>query len=403
MSTTRARVGEREVFQPVRVGSLVLRNRFVRAAAFEGRSPDGGVSEDLVRFHEQLAKGGVGLTTVAYGGVAESGRAYPHQLCLWRPGVFEGLRTLVGAVHRHGAAVSLQLAHAGHAANPAWSGGRTIAPSAVRNRFNGSRPRAMDEADLEAVATAFANAAAGAAGAGFDAVEVHSGHGYLLSQFLSPYTNRRSDALGGSIDGRLRFPVQVLQRVRDAVGARFPIFVKMNLRDGFRGGLEIDEAVAVARRFEAEGADALVLSGGFMTRTPFAVMRGDVPYAALRRTVRGVVPRLGAALFARFLLRPVAFREAYFLEDARKVRRAVRLPLALVGGLRTLDGMEQIVREGFELLALARPLVREPDLVQRFASGAASASRCEPCNECLATVARGPLFCPRALDANSPP
>jgi 2,4-dienoyl-CoA reductase-like NADH-dependent reductase (Old Yellow Enzyme family) len=252
----------------------------------------------------------------------------------------------------------------------------------------------MTEEDIATVTDEFGRGAEAAVQAGFDAVEIHAAHGYLLSQFISPYTNRRRDQWGGSLDGRLRFPLGVIRRVREVVGPGFPILVKMNLRDGFRGGLGLDEAVEAARRFESEGGDALVLSGGFMSRTPIYVMRGRVPYRELRREVHGIVGKLGALLFGRLLVPEVPFTEAYFLEDARRVRQAVSIPSVLVGGLRTLSRMEEIVQEGFPFIAMARPFFAEPALLRRFATGTATASRCEPCNRCLAALAAGAVRCP---------
>jgi 2,4-dienoyl-CoA reductase-like NADH-dependent reductase (Old Yellow Enzyme family) len=382
---TERRPPVRQVFTPSTIGGLRLRNRFFRSAAFEGMCPQGEPTDALVDYHRRLAAGGVGMTTVAYAAVSELGRSYPHQLALEAPGTPAGLRRLTDAVHAEGAAASLQLAHAGYAGDPQVAGGRTIGPSRVLNRYKFAYPRPMTDEDIERAAGEYARAAAVAVEAGFDAVEVHAGHGYLLSQF----------------EGRLRFPLEVVRRVREAVAARVPVLVKMNLRDGFSGGLEIDEAVEIARGFEAAGADALVLSGGFMTRTPIYIMRGDVPLAELRRELPRLASRIGSLLIGRFMIPAVPFSEAYFLADARRVREAVHVPLVLVGGLRTLDRMDAIVREGFDFLAMARPFVLEPDLVSRFEHGEATEARCVPCNKCLASVARGPLRCPQFEGAPS--
>jgi 2,4-dienoyl-CoA reductase-like NADH-dependent reductase (Old Yellow Enzyme family) len=355
--------------------------------------PGGEPSAALVDYHRELAAGGVAMTTLAYAAVADSGRSYLHQLCLSKTGTMPWLRRLTDAVHSEGAAASIQLAHGGTAASPAAAGGKAIGPSAVFNRYTFSFPRAMTEHDIETVTEGFGRAARSAVASGFDAVEIHAAHGYLLSQFLSPYTNRRSDGWGGSLENRLRFPVDVIRRVRRAVGPAFPVLVKMNLRDGFRTGLDIDEAVEIAKRYEAEGVDALVLSGGFMTRTPIYVMRGDVPHKELRRDLPGLGHKLAALLFGRLLVRKVPFTEAYFLEDALQVRRVTRLPLVLVGGLRRLEQMEDIVGQGIEFLAMARPFILEPDLVRKLATGAAIEARCVPCNKCLASVASGPVRC----------
>ncbi|MHC4504761.1 MAG: NADH:flavin oxidoreductase [Planctomycetota bacterium] len=381
------------VFTPAAIGGLRLRNRFIRSAAFEGMCPDGEPSAALVNYHRELAAGGVAMTTIAYAAVTESGRSYSHQLCLWKSGTIPGLRRLTDAVHREGAAASIQLAHGGYAASPAVAGGRAIGPSAVFNRYTFSFPRPMTEGDIETVTEGFRLAASSAVESGFDAVEIHAAHGYLLSQFLSPHTNRRSDRWGGSLENRLWFPVDVIRRVRQAVGPEFPVFVKVNLRDGFRSGLELDEAIEIAKRYEAEGVDALVLSGGFMTRTPIYVMRGDVPRKELRRHLPGLGHKLAAWLFGRFLVRKVPFSEAYFLEDALRVRKVTSLPLVLVGGLRRLEQMEHVVGQGFEFLAMARPFILEPDLVRKLETGAAVEARCVPCNKCLASVSTGPVQC----------
>jgi 2,4-dienoyl-CoA reductase-like NADH-dependent reductase (Old Yellow Enzyme family) len=381
------------LFTQAAIGGLRLRNRFIRSAAFEGMCPDGEPSVELVDYHRELAAGGVAMTTVAYAAVIESARSYLHQLCLWKTGTIPWLRQLTDAVHSEGAAASIQLAHGGYAASPAAAGGKAIGPSAIFNRYTFSFPRVMTEDDIETVTEGFGLAARSAVESGFDAVEIHAAHGYLLSQFLSPYTNRRDDRWGGSLENRLRFPVDVIRRVRQAVGPEFPILVKTNLRDGFRGGLDLDEAVHVAQRYEAEGVDALVLSGGFMTRTPIYVMRGDVPYRELRRDLSGCGHKLAALLFGRLLVRKVPFTEAYFLEDALRVRRVTRLPLVLVGGMRKLERMEDVVGQGFEFLAMARPLILEPDLVRKLETGVAVEARCVPCNKCLASVARGPVRC----------
>jgi 2,4-dienoyl-CoA reductase-like NADH-dependent reductase (Old Yellow Enzyme family) len=355
--------------------------------------PDGEPSAALVDYHRELAAGGVAMTTVAYAAVTDSGRSYLHQLCLSKTGTIPCLRQLTDAVHSEGAAASIQLAHGGYAASPAAAGGKAIGPSAVFNRYTFSFPRAMTEGDMETVTEGFGLAARSAVESGFDAVEIHAAHGYLLSQFLSPHTNRRSDRWGGSLENRLRFPIEVIRRVRQAVGPEFPILVKVNLRDGFRTGLDLDESLEIAKRYEAEGVDALVLSGGFMTRTPIYVMRGDVPHKELRRDLPELRRKFAAWLFGRFLVRKVPFTEAYFLEDALHVRKVTRLPLVLVGGLRRLEQMEDIVGQGFEFLAMARPFILEPDLVRKFETGAAVEARCVPCNKCLASVARGSVRC----------
>ena len=390
-------LGDHEVFRRFRLNQLELRNRFVRSAAFEGMTQRGRPSEALTEYHRSVAAGGVGMTTVAYAAVSASARTYDHQLSMVAPDIDVGLRELTDAVHREGAAAAIQLGHCGYFASPQVTGQKTIGPSRVFNTYGLSWPRPMTEDDMESVAEDFARAAVRSREAGFDAVEIHGGHGYLISQFLSPHTNRRRDRWGGDLDGRFRFAALVMRRVRETLGSSFPVLVKMNLRDGFRGGLELDEAVEVAQRFEAEGADALVLSGGFVSKVPMYVMRGEVPFDEFYEGQTSATKKIGILLMGKVVVKAFPYHDNYFLEDSRAVRAAVSIPLVQVGGLRRLEDMERICRdEGFELLALARPLIMEPDLVAKMERGESTASRCEPCNKCVGIMDKGGIRCPLA-------
>jgi 2,4-dienoyl-CoA reductase-like NADH-dependent reductase (Old Yellow Enzyme family) len=305
-----------------------------------------------------------------------------------------GLRRLTDAVHREGAAAAIQLAHAGWFANPRASGARALAPSRVFSPYGMGFPRAMREADFARLRGAFADAARLAVEAGFDAFEIHMGHGYLLSQFLSPYTNRRRDGWGGSLENRTRFPREVALAVREAVGARGAVWAKLNMADGFPGGLEADDGVEVARLLEADGAlDALQLTGGFTGRTPMWLMRGEVPLREMIERERSLVRRLGMRWLAPSLVKAHPFEEAFFLPLARRVRSAVSMPLMLLGGVTKLETIRSALREGFEFVAMARALLREPDLVRRYGSGRASGSLCTHCNRCMLEMERGGTRC----------
>jgi len=255
-------------FTPLKIGKIEFRNRFVRAGAFEGMTPKGQVSERLIEYHRTLAGGEVALTTVAYCAVSRDGLTFEHQLCAEND-IEVGLKRLAEAVHAEGGRVALQIGHAGLFANPRATGVRPIGPDSSFCLFNLARARRASEEDLRRLVENFARAAELVRRAGFDALELHLGHGYLLSQFLSPATNRRRDAYGGSLENRLRFPLEVLRAVRQSLGPALALVVKFNLDDGFCGGLEINEAIEVARALEKAGADALEPSGGFVSRTPF--------------------------------------------------------------------------------------------------------------------------------------
>jgi 2,4-dienoyl-CoA reductase-like NADH-dependent reductase (Old Yellow Enzyme family) len=254
--------------------------------------------------------------------------------------------------------------------------------------------RAATEDDLARLEGDFVAGARLACEAGFDGIEVHLGHGYLLAQFLCPWNNRRTDAYGGSIGNRARFPRRVLRAVRAAVGGRAAIWAKLNMEDGFAGGMTLDDGIEVARGIEADGSvDALQLTGGHTTRSPFFLMRGEVPLRGMIENEKSAVSRLGMRLLARFLIRPYPFEEAFFLASARRFRSALRLPLMLLGGVTRLDTMERALAEGFDLLALGRALLRDPDLPRRLASGELTGGRCVPCNQCVVEMERGGTRC----------
>jgi len=382
------------LFEPAALGPATLRNRIVKSATNEGMTRDGFATDDLVAFHRRVAAGGIGMTTVAYCSVSSDGRTFRHQLWM-RPETVAGLARLVDAVHAEGAAAALQIGHSGYFANRhAIGGARPVGPSRVYNPAGLAFSRAATTADLDRLTDDFATAAALACDAGFDAVEVHVGHGYLLSQFLSPFTNRRRDEWGGGVEGRAAFPRRVLRAVREAVAGRAAVTAKLNMSDGFRRGLTLEDGVAVARMVEADGSvDALELTGGFTSRTPMYLMRGEVPLRDLIDNERSAVRRLGLRLTSRYFLKPWPFEEAFFLPQAREVRSAVGVPLILLGGITRLDTMEAAVGEGFEFVAMARALLRDPDLPLRLQDGSLRASRCIPCNRCVVEMERAGTRC----------
>jgi 2,4-dienoyl-CoA reductase-like NADH-dependent reductase (Old Yellow Enzyme family) len=384
-------------FSPLRLGDLLLRNRIVRAACFEGMCPGGRPSEALVEHHRAVAAGGVAMTTVAYCAVSADGRAYGHEMWM-REEIVPELRRLTAAVHREGAATSLQLGHCGFFASPRVIGQRPLGASRKLCLYRLSFPRVMTAADLERVTEDFVRAAIQAREAGFDAVEIHAGHGYLLSQFLSPWTNRRRDAFGGPLANRLRFPVEVVRRVRSALGGGVPVLVKMNVTDGMAGGLELEDAVEVARALAAAGATALVPSCGFTARTPFLMLRGRVPVREFVQNQKDPLVRLGLRLFGRLVVRTYPFQEAFLFEEARRIARAVPVPVALLGGVSSLDHVEAALAAGLAFVQVGRATIRDPDLINRWRRGEARASDCDHCNRCVAAMDQGGVRCVTRTD-----
>lgn len=325
------------------------------------------------------------MTTLSYCSVSRDGRAFGHELWM-RPDILPGLETFTRTIHQEGAAASIQLGHCGFFASPSVIGHRPLGSSPKFCLFRMSYCREMSQADIQEKTEDFVRAAQLAQKAGFDAVEIHAGHGYLLSQFLSPWTNRRRDDYGGSLENRLRFPVAVIAEVRAAVGQDYPILVKMNQRDGMRGGLEIDEAVEVARAFEKAGATALVPSCGFTASTPLYMLRGNVPTAEMVRAQEGFFYKLGLSLFGRLMVQRYPFEPLFLLEGARRIRDAVSIPVGYVGGVISLEDMRQLIAEGFAFIQMGRPTIRDPNFVNRLHTGEISASECDQCNRCVASM-----------------
>lgn len=377
-------------FEPLQLGGLGLRNRVIKAATYEGMTPGARVSDALIKHHRDLARGGVAMTTVAYCAVSPDGRTFRDQLYM-RPAIVPELRRLTDAVHLEGAAASLQLGHCGSFCNNHELGRRRpMGPSRAFNSLGALSGRpladAMTEGEIDRVTEEFVAAARLARDAGFDAVELHLGHGYLLSQFLSPGTNRRRDRHGGTLANRARFALAVAERVRAALPPAVAVLAKVNLRDGFAGGLEIDESVQLAQWLEARGLDALVLSGGFVSRAPFYLFRGERPLGAMIAVEKSLPQKVALALFGPLLVRAYPFEPLYFLPLARQVRRAVRMPLVLLGGITSLDHLQTARDEGFELQAMARALIHDPGLIAKYAAGRATRSECIPCNRCVAEM-----------------
>jgi 2,4-dienoyl-CoA reductase-like NADH-dependent reductase (Old Yellow Enzyme family) len=372
-----------DLFAPAQLGPLTIRNRVIKAATFEGMAPKGVVTDRLVDFHVAFARGGVGMTTLAYCAVADDGRGAPREIVV-RPEALPGLRQLTDAVHATGAAASIQLGHAGPVA--AGTGHQGLAPSRVFAPQAMRFTRAVTVDEIARITGDFARAATLAADAGFDAVELHFGHGYLISSFLSPRLNKRDDAWGGSVENRARFAREVAAAVRAAVGTRVAVLAKWNMSDGVPGGLWLDESIAAARLLEADGTlDALELTGGSSFQNPMYLFRGEAPVEEMARAFPQPL-RLGLKLTAKRFMPSYPFEEAYFLPYARQFRAALDMPLVLLGGINRIETARAAITEGFPFVAMGRALLREPDLLERWRQGNTSESLCIHCNKCMPSI-----------------
>jgi 2,4-dienoyl-CoA reductase (NADPH2) len=375
-------------FSPLKIGPLMLRNRFIKSATNEGMAPGGMPTRALVHHHESMAAGGAAMTTVAYCAVSPDGRTFVDQIQL-RPEVLPGLRALTEAVHRNGAAACAQLTHGGcFTFLPALSTARPLSASGGFNKVGVMSgrwfKRAMNEADMEARADEFVHAALLARDAGFDAVEIHMGHGYLLSQFISPGYNSRRDGFGGPAENRVRFPAMVLRRVLDAVGDDMAVTCKIGVTEGFKGGGTAEDAAIVARALENEGAHLLVLSGGMNVESVSQLFGSPMPMEARAQAAKGII-RL-AMMLQRHQEPKTEFREMYFLEHSRKVRAAVKMPLGFLGGVKSMQSVQHALREGFDGIVMGRALIHDPELVNKFRDGRADRSGCTSCNKCVVTM-----------------
>lgn len=389
------------LFTPVTLGPLTLRNRSIRSAAFESMCPGNVPSPQLLDYHRSVAAGGVGMTTVAYAAVTRSGLSFDRQLWM-KPEIVPGLRELTDAVHAEGAAASIQLGHCGNMSHKSICGCLPVGASSGFNLYSPTFVRGLRVDELPEMAKAYGRSVCLAREAGFDAVEIHAGHGYLISQFLSPSTNHRKDEFGGTLANRMRFMEMVMEEVMKAAGNDMAVLVKMNMRDGFRGGMELDESLQVARKLQELGAHALVLSGGFVSKAPMYVMRGEMPIRTMTYYMTCWWLKYGVRLVGKYMIPSVPFREAYFLEDALKFREALDIPLVYVGGLVSRQKIEEVLNHGFEAVQMGRALLNEPDFVNRMRREENARCNCRHSNYCIARMYTLDMACHQHLQEELP-
>jgi 2,4-dienoyl-CoA reductase-like NADH-dependent reductase (Old Yellow Enzyme family) len=371
-------------FGQAKLGPVSLRNRVLKAATFEGMSPAGVVSQHLIDFHRRIAAGGVAMTTVSYIAVSRDGRGAPNEIYI-HDRAADGLGQIASAIHAEGAAISAQLGHAGAVGTIRK---RYLGPSATRT-VAGTKVLETSPAEIDQIVAQFATGAAMLADAGFDAVELHFGHHYLVSAFLSPRWNRRTDDYGGPVANRARLARRILREVRASAGDRLAVTAKLNMTDGIRRGLDVADSIEVARLLQADGGlDAVTLTGGGSQVNQMFMVRGEPPRKEMAAAPSGV-QGLAFRLAGRALFRAYPFEEAYFLPLARRFRAALTLPLILLGGITTRASIEQAMAEGFDFVAIGRALLREPDLVRRFATGESAKGTCVHCNKCIPSIYSG--------------
>lgn len=374
-----------KIFTPVTFGPVTLRNRVIRSAAFENMAYNNSPSQDLFNYHTAVARGGVGMTTVAYASVNRSGLSFDGQLWM-REEIVSDLKKLTDAVHAEGAKASIQLGHCGNMTHRATCGCTPVGASGGFNLYSPTFVRKLRKDEILSIVEDFGHAVELARQAGFDCVEIHAGHGYLISQFLSPYTNHRKDEYGGSLENRMRFMRQVMLKVMEVAGDDMGVIVKMNMHDGFKSGMQTPECIQVAKELEKLGAHALVLSAGFVSKAPMEVMRGSMPIKTLAFYMdfkKFWWLKAMLHIGGRMMIPTVPYSEGYFLEEAKLFRAELKMPLIYVGGLVSKAKMEEVLDAGFQGLQMARALVHDTDFVNKLRSGEQECSGCKHSNYCI--------------------
>ena len=378
---------------------MTLRNRTIRSAAFESMCPGHEPSQMLYDYHTIVARGGVGMTTVAYAAVEESGLSFDRQLVM-RPEIIPGLRRLTEGIHKEGAAAGIQLGHCGNMSHKEICGCIPVGASTGFNLYSPTLVRGLRRDELPALAKNFGRAVNLAREAGFDSVEIHCGHGYLIDQFLNTYFNRRRDEYGGSLENRMRFMTMCMEEVMKAAGNDMAVVVKMNMRDGLkRPGTTIEESIEIAKRLQQLGTHAIVLSGGLVSATPMYVMRGEMPIHTMTHYMDKAWLKYGVRACGKMMVPTVPYQEAFFLEDALRFRQAMPdMKFIYVGGLVAGDKINEVLSHGFEAVQMARSLLNEPDFVNRLKEDPHHRCGCRHSNYCIARMYSVDMACHQHLE-----
>lgn len=373
-------------FSPGKLGPVTLPNRLIKAATSEGRSPEGKVTQALIDFHRGFIEGGTGMTTLAFCAISPAGFAAPGEILMIRKNI-PGLKKFTQAMHEAGGLASAQLGHAGPVASKQITGSQPIAPSRFINptSFQICRPITRDE--MTKVIEQFAEAAEVAADSGFDAIELHFGHLYLVSAFFSPWINKRKDEYGGSIENRTRFAKEILLAVKERIKDRLAIVIKLSMDDGVKGSIWLDESTETARILDETGAvDAFELTMGSSVYKQMYLFRGETDIDGMAQTQKGIF-RLGVKLFGRRMLGEFPYKDLYMLEAARQFQPIVKhAQLILLGGINDYAHMEQAMEEGVSFIAMGRALLREPNILNKMKQDKQGRGLCIHCNKCMFTV-----------------
>lgn len=358
-----------KLFEQSSINGMTLQNRLVRSATWEGMCmADGRPTDKLINFYRELARGGVGLIITGYVFVRPEGKQLPGKMGIHTDGFAPEMKAITKAVHDEGGKICIQLVHCGGQTDSATAGRQPLAPSSVHAEQFPEMPAELTIDEISDVITAFKEGARRAKAWGFDAVQLHGAHGYLINQFLSPLTNRRTDEYGGDIENRCRFMLEVYRKIREEVGDGYPVLIKLNAADNLAGGLDIVDAIYAAKKLSEAGINAIEVSTG-------------TPASGEQSPARTKIDR--------------PEKEAYNLKAARRIREAVNCPVMVVGGFRSYEVIEKALSQhGLDYISMARPFIREPDLALRWKQGNISPAACISCNGCFKPgLKEGGIYC----------
>jgi 2,4-dienoyl-CoA reductase-like NADH-dependent reductase (Old Yellow Enzyme family) len=390
------------VFEPAAIAGISLKNRIIRSATHEGMADEAGCPTDKLKgLYVRLAKGGVGAIITGYAGIQNDGKSSLfHMLMIDDDRFIPHYKAITDAVHEHGTSLILQIAHSGRQTRSIITGLPTVAPSAIRDKFySEDMPRELTEDQIVEIIDNFVKAIGRAKAAGFDGVQIHGAHGYLLSEFMSPYSNKRTDRWGGSTENRFRIVGEIFHRARASLGTDYPILIKLNAYDGRKSGMRVDEAVKIAQMLEACGCSAIEVSCGtgedgfHMSRGEKLPMEAVFRYNFKYKSLPPLVKRLMKP-FASLISHPVKPIDNYNVEAAQKIKAKVSVPVIVVGGISTLPDIREILENRkADFVSMCRPFIIEPNLVKRFQEGKVEPSRCIRCNYCILAIEERPLRC----------
>ena len=391
----------KRVFSPAKLAGLTLPNRIIKAATFEGMSPKGMPSQSLIDFHKKICQGGVAMTTIAYCATEPDGRLH-EDMILMNASVETELRGMLAELHKTDAKVSGQMAHCGHFSKnrKLQRLKRPLGPSKHFNSLGATVGRpftgAMSEADIKYFIDSYHNAALFMKDIGFDAVEIHFGHGYGLSQFISPLTNRRTDQYGGCIGNRMRVPLMALEAVRKAVGDDFPILGKLSMFDAVRGGVQEADSLLVAEMLDRTGINAIITSAGTSSYNPMPMFRGKSIAPGIIDTAPNLFSKLLFKMVAPRMFQDMPYRELYLLDGHKRIRERVKnAKMVYIGGCHTTQSLQTVMAAGIDFVQIGRALIKDPNFVNNVMTQAESYQNgCTHCNYCVTSIDRpGGVHC----------